>query len=419
MDQNLQSTLGFIGVADESMKEANYSQDYMVKIRRVWSDLLVYLSQYHIPNFSKDEGKEFLKRCYGISKDVQHNRLKRSDQIKRRAILILFNCQEYNEVNAPKQLPSCDFGDNYAGIFSLFLETRKHQGFAFSTIERDIRCLSRLASYLDSRSIIKISSLEVSHIIGFMRSVSSIQKIPTLRGTVHTLRIFFHYLYGKGMTSIDLSSQVPVVKNTPHSLIPSAFSKEDIQCMLHSVDRGNPTGKRNYAILMLASKLGIRASDICNLAFENLKWETNTIEFIQKKTGKSAILPLLNDVGEAIIDYIKDGRPKSKTNYVFLRHLTPVGPMRPASLHIIVTEQLHIADIVIPDGKRHGTHSLRHSLAGALLDNNTPLPIITEILAHEDGDTTAAYLKIDLRHLRELSLEVSSWNPVWIGGAGR
>jgi integrase len=189
--------------------------------------------------------------------------------------------------------------------------------------------------------------------------------------------------------------------------------------MLHSVDRGNPTGKRNYAILMLASKLGIRASDICNLAFENLKWETNTIEFIQKKTGKSAILPLLNDVGEAIIDYIKDGRPKSKTNYVFLRHLTPVGPMRPASLHIIVTEQLHIADIVIPDGKRHGTHSLRHSLAGALLDNNTPLPIITEILAHEDGDTTAAYLKIDLRHLRELSLEVSSWNPVWIGGAGR
>ena len=97
MNQNLQSTLGLIGVADESMKEANYSQDYMVKIRRVWSDLLVYLSQYHIPNFSKDEGKEFLKRCYGISKDVQHNRLKRSDQIKRRAILILFNCQEYNE----------------------------------------------------------------------------------------------------------------------------------------------------------------------------------------------------------------------------------------------------------------------------------------------------------------------------------
>ncbi|MEK7274442.1 MAG: site-specific integrase [Candidatus Desantisbacteria bacterium] len=419
MDQCLQSTLGLIAVADDSMQETNYSQDYMSKIQRVWKDLIGYLSQHHIPNFSKEVGQEFLEQCYGISKDVRHNRLKMSERTKRRAILILLNCQEYSKVNAPKQYPAYDFGVNYAGIFSSFLETRKQQVLAFSTIERDTRCLNRLASYLDSQGIIEIGLLKASHIIGFMESASSTQKLPTIRGTAHTLRILFHYLYGKDMTSTDLSSQVPIVKNAPHSVIPSSFSKVDIQCMLQSVDRGNPAGKRNYAILLLASKLGIRASDICNLTFENLKWETNTIEFIQKKTGKPAVLPLLNDAGEAIIDYIKFGRPKSKTSHVFLRHLTPVGPMRPASLHIIVTKQLHIADIVIPDGKRHGTHALRHSLAGVLLDNNTPLPIITEILAHADSNTTSAYLKIDLRHLRELSLGVPSWNPVWIGGAGR
>lgn len=419
MDQCLQSTSGLIAAADGSMQEASYSQDYMLKIQKVWKDLIGYLSQRSIPNFSKEVGKEFLEQCYGISKDVQHYRLKRSDQIKRRAILILFNCQEYNKVNSPKQYPAYEFGDDHFEIFSSFLGTRKQQGLAFSTIERDIRSLNHLGSYLDSQNIVEIGSLKVSHIIGFMESISSTRKIPTMRGVAHTLRIFFHYLYGKGITSTDLSSQVPIVKNTPHSVIPSAFSKADIQCLLQSVDRGNPVGKRNYAILILACKLGLRASDICSLTFANLKWATNTIEFIQKKTGKSAALPLLNDVGEAIIDYLKYGRPKSKTNYLFLRHLTPVGPMLPASLHIIVTEQLHIADIVIPEGKRHGTHALRHSLAGALLDNNTPLPIITEILAHEDGDTTMAYLKIDLKHLRELSLEVPSWNPVWIGGVAR
>jgi hypothetical protein len=147
MDQCLQSTSGLIAAADGSMQEANYSQDYMSKIQKVWKDLIGYLSQYSICDFSKEVGKEFLEQSYGIPRDVQHNRLKRSDQIKRRAILILFNCQEYNKLNSPKQYPAYDFGDDYFEIFSSFLGTRKQQGLAFSTIERDIRCLNHLGSY--------------------------------------------------------------------------------------------------------------------------------------------------------------------------------------------------------------------------------------------------------------------------------
>jgi site-specific recombinase XerD len=419
MEDFLVEPAELIELAETAMKEANYKEDYMSKIKKTWRDLLDYLSEHDIYYLSKDVAVDFLEQCYGIPRNANHNKLKRSDKTRRRAVLILLNCQEFKKLNAPKRHAPYDFGNNFTELFSLFIEQRKQQGFAFTTVNNDVKCLNLLSSYLDSQGITDTASLVASNIIGFMEYVSSPRKIPTTKGISHTLRVILRYFYEQGMTATDLAPWVPVVKGTPHAIIPSAFSKEDVLCMLDSVDRGNPTGKRNYAILLLASKLGIRASDICGLTFENLKWDTNTIQFIQKKTGKPAVLPLLNDMGEAIIDYIKHGRPKFETAYVFLRHLTPVGPMKPGSLHMIAAQQFHTAKIVIPEGKRHGTHSLRFSLAAALLDNNTPLPIIKEILAHENSDTTKTYLKIGLRHLRELSLETPPWNPVWIGGAGK
>lgn len=408
-----------IEFAEAAMKDANYKDDYMYKIKKAWRDLQDYLNEHDIPYLSKAVAIDFLEQCYNIPRDANHNKLKRSDQTRRRAILILLNCQEHQKLNAPQQHTPYDFGDSFAEPFLLFIEDRKKQGLAFSTINNDVRCLNLLASYLDSQGITDIASITAPNIIGFMEHVSTPRKIPTTKGISHIIRVILRYFHVQGMTATDLAAWVPAVKGTLHAIIPSAFCKEDVLRMLESVDRGGPTGKRDYAILLLASKLGIRASDICALTFENLKWNTNTIQFIQKKTGRPAVLPLLNDVGEAIIDYIKYGRPKSETPHVFLRHLTPVGPMKPASLHSIAAKQFHTAKIVIPEGKMHGTHSLRFSLASALLDNDTPLPIIKEILVHENSNTTKTYLKIDVRHLRELSLETPPWNPVWTGGAGQ
>jgi site-specific recombinase XerD len=150
--------------------------------------------------------------------------------------------------------------------------------------------------------------------------------------------------------------------------------------------------------------------------FDNFKWESNTIELKQAKTGEPIVLPLLNDVGEAVIDYIKYGRPTVETNKVFLRLSAPIGRMKAPTLHSIVTQYMNKAGILIPEGKKHGPHALRHSLASALLHNNTPMPVISEILGHTDSQTTSAYLKIDTLHLREYALDVPSIKVMLAGG---
>ena len=159
-------------------------------------------------------------------------------------------------------------------------------------------------------------------------------------------------------------------------------------------------------MILIAARLGLRAQDICDLSFNNLKWEANTIELMQEKTEQPLVLPLLEDVGLAIIDYLKYARPDYEfTNAIFLRLTPPVGKLQAPTLHSIVTQHMRAAGIKVQDGKKHGPHALRHSLASALLEQNTPLPIISEVLGHINTSSTAAYLKIDVNQLRTCSLE--------------
>lgn len=197
-----------------------------------------------------------------------------------------------------------------------------------------------------------------------------------------------------------------------NSHIPSAYPKSDVKKILEAVDRANPNGKRDYAILLLASELGLRSSDIRNLKFSNLHWEKNTIELTMSKTGKEITLPLLENIGMAIIDYLKYGRPHTDLDIIFLRHISPIQQLSASGVTRIVSRYIYKSGIEVKPGQRKGPHALRHSLASALLEENIPLPIISEILGHSDSRTTEIYLKIDIKQLRNCALEVSKfdWN---------
>ena len=169
-------------------------------------------------------------------------------------------------------------------------------------------------------------------------------------------------------------------------------------------------------MVLMAAQLGMRASDICGLKFENLHWEKSTVEFVTQKTGKATVLPLTADVGNAIIKYLKEVRPASSDSHVFLRMQAPYTKLNPAALHSIVTKAFRDADIVVNPGRRHGPHSLRASLATSMLKNETPLPVISEALSHSTTDTTKIYLKVDMHHLRPLALDVPDLTGVWMGG---
>lgn len=166
-------------------------------------------------------------------------------------------------------------------------------------------------------------------------------------------------------------------------------------------------GKRNYAIILLACRLGLRISDIKKLTFGNFRWEDKQLVFVQSKTRAGVSLPLIQDVGWAVIDYLKYGRPNVETPYVFIRHLAPFLPFSEDDhLHQMIVKYMRLAHIPISSKKRVGMHSLRHTLASLLLENNTPLPTISDVLGHIDTESTAVYLKVDIKKLKECPLDI-------------
>jgi integrase len=168
---------------------------------------------------------------------------------------------------------------------------------------------------------------------------------------------------------------------------------------------GNPCGIRDYAIILLLARLGLRSSDVANLRFSNIDWENDMICLTQVKTGNPLKLPLLSDVGEAIINYLKNARPKSDSDHVFIRIKPPYTEFNPGAVGALVHERLVKAGIRL-EGRKSGSHALRHSLAKRLLEHEIPLPVISEILGHASTETTMTYLRIDINELKRCALEV-------------
>jgi len=175
----------------------------------------------------------------------------------------------------------------------------------------------------------------------------------------------------------------------------------------NSITNNNPRERRDYAMLLLAARVGLRSSDIINLKFSNINWEKNEINLVQQKTKTPLTLPLLKDVGEAIINYIKNGRPNIEDQHIFIREAKPYMKLSSSSLYMIVDGYLKRAKIKIPTGKKHGPHALRHSLATLLLENNIPISTIKEILAHQSTETTKIYLKVSEKQLLQCALDVT------------
>ena len=416
--ENQMTILDLVEFAKESMEQAGYSADYISALSKTWNVLIRYLSKKNIPCYSSFAGTTFLKDLYNIRSDRPYCKLLGTDKRRKRAILILNNCTEHKTLFVPPSYHVCNFSKRFERKFQMFIDSRIKQGYSLSTINGNIYCLNRLSDYLDDLDIQSLDEIKSIHIVGFMKRQSIGGKIPTLKNITSCLRLFLKFLFSKNYIFRNLSSFVPQVKSRPYK-IPSVYTKDEIQKMLSCIDRSGPKGKRDYAMILLATRLGMRASDICGLKFENLKWHKDTIEFVTKKTSASVILPLIGEVGEAIIEYLKYGRSDSEDRHIFLRMQIPLVAMKPSSLHLIVSKALRKADIPLLPGKHHGPHALRASLASAMLDKNISLPVISEALTHKSTDTTRNYIKIDIGHLRDYSLEVMPLGNVWMGGVRR
>ncbi len=391
------------------LKKVQYSDSYIGGFVTVWNRLANYMEKRSSTAYSAKLGLDFLETEYGIT---VYKKLNQKNKIRTRAINILSDYLLHGIIFPRRRQGARTYHPQFQPLFQGYIDKKREGGLSNDTLQSYEIYLGRFSDYLNSRGIADIRDINEAVVLGFTETF--IRYSPSvIHCTLCSLRTFFHYLFRNGFVSRDFAYIVPRDGYRRRTKVPSAYPKEDVEKLLKSIDRGNPKGKRDYAIILIAARLGLRAQDICNLSFNNLKWETNTIELLQEKTEEPIILPMLEDVGLAIIDYLKHARPECEsTNVVFLRLVPPMGKLQAPTLHSIVTQHMRTAGIKIHNGKKHGPHALRHSLASALLEENTPLPIISEVLGHANTESTSAYLKIDINQLRRCSLDPSSfyWN---------
>lgn len=285
-----------------------------------------------------------------------------------------------------------------------FIEFRKNAySLAQITVNNYRLYLHSFFCFLNDRSIRVLSKITLAEISQFLRRLNS-TKSAAQHMALGVLRTFTKYLYEEKLISEDYSQKIPSDNYRQQAQIPSTFSKEEIDQLIAVIDRANPKGKRDYAIFLLALKLGFRASDIASLKFANIFWSVNEFNFEQQKTAKSITLPILPEVGNALIDYLKYGRPVSSEKHVFLQVIPPYQKIVPHDVANCLRFYLKRAGINVHN-RKHGPHALRHSFASCLLNNGTPLPVISEALGHTTSLSTMFYLRIDTSSLKQCALE--------------
>jgi len=392
-----------IAAATDALVEFKYSPKTLNKFKAEWKKLIQYAQSKDVQIYSVELSQNFLRETYHLEAGTK---LARKDYGKVRALQILTNFYLNQTINLRRKYKEFHLPDSFKVEIDGFLKDEIEHSSSKNTREGILYALYNFIAYLSQQSITQLSEVSPQDIHRYLQTLTDYCK-RTIKFNFQILRRFFAYLYTSGLCHQDLSLSIPSIKMGGNgSDIPSVYTENEILRLLKAVDRANPIGKRDYAILLLAIKLGLRRSDLRNLKLESLKWETNRIELIQQKTGQVLNLPILEEIGAALIDYLKNGRPKVLSEYVFLKHVPVYGKLSPTGLNNIANKYFRQAEITIPKGKKHGLHALRHSLASHLLENQTPIVVISEILGHLNSHTTGVYLKIDLHQLRTCALEV-------------
>ncbi|MCL1874666.1 MAG: tyrosine-type recombinase/integrase [Synergistaceae bacterium] len=350
-----------------------------------------FLEDYGEKDYSKEFGQRFLAEftlqahhstsCFSHAKIVIH---RLNEIIDGKSFAPRF-CE-------PK--PECP--PQFSVHYELYCEHLKQLGSAHSTIGNHKRHVGRMLSWLVG-VVPSLSSLTSADIYGILTNHAQ------HTGFMPVARRFLNYLFDNKVTKTNLSDCIPKMRQ-PQPM-PSVYSGEEVSKLLSSIDRSTSMGKRDYAILLLAAKLGLRSSDIVNLKLQDIDYDKKTIDIIQVKTGKPLTLVLNADVEESLDEYVKHGRPQSEHEHVFLNTQAPYSPLCAGTGYSITQRSFDRAGISAT-GRRRGTHALRMSYATSLVTKGVPYAVVTEALGHDDPESAKYYVRVDVRRLRLCALNV-------------
>ena len=354
-----------IASAVKHLENLGYRHGTIRNYQYTWKEFAQFtLENSKEKTFSTDLVFQFLYSC-GISDKVETNMTFRQRHIRNVMHALTYFALHGCFQRRSHVVEKTKLSDNMQETLSGYEQFCREQLWSpLGTIRSRKRDITRFLHYLDSHGIASVKEIQASTLSRFVASCAHL-KPATLAHLVSSIRSFLRYLYMTGSIDSNMVEHVPKIRVRSDEHIPSVWKSEDVDALLAAVDRSSPCGKRDYAILLLAVRLGMRVSDIRNLRFENLLWEQARIEINQAKSREPLALPLTEEIGNALIDYLRYGRPASQLREVFLRAHAPFKPFgHDNNLHYIITRYRRRAAINLPVQNRKGMHSLRHTMYG-------------------------------------------------------
>jgi len=362
--------------------------------------LLNYAMENEIQEFSRELGINFLqseKECNYKEKTIEsrHSAIKHLERL-----LFGEKPRPYKKPgiskprgkNIKSQRP---YPEQFAQTVGDFFEFLRYSNYRESTIRYYNDTLLRMLWDFDEQGIKTWKEIKANNLtITFSRS-------PMKINFYFHIKKFFKYLVDENIISYNYSGILP--KMTIKSGIPSVYSSDEINILLNSIDRTKPRGKRNYAIILMGVRLGLRASDIRLLRFDNVNFEYSIISFVQHKTRIPQKISLVEEVERALRDYINNGRVESDEPYIFLNKFGK--PFGAKVIQTLIGECFRNSGIDFGI-RKHGSHALRMTFASELVQENVPYEVVRTLLGHVNRGSTKQYVQLALEKLRMCALDV-------------
>lgn len=386
--------------ADRELRRLNLSPRTVYGHCKELREFADYCAQNAMQIYSPDTGLIYFLQRYGLDMADSTVKLTEQQRATRRTIRFLddiyqFGCARRNSHHDYKVPPA------YADVLESYLSDCIKNNGAPGTIDVKRTKLKQFLCYLDGRRIL-LPDITASDVSDYMTTLYQYKR-ETIHIISSVLRDFFRYLHTSGILENNLAGDVPRPKIYVEESFPETWTPEEIRQLLSAINRRTAIGTRDYAMILLAVLLGMRAGDICALNFKEIDWRKKVITYTQQKSGKINTLPLLPLIGEAIIDYLKNGRLDSDCDNVFIRHIHPYGAIASSStLSETIKRYMRQAGLTIKS--RKVAHSMRHTVASTLLRNGVPLMTVSNIMGHDTPKTTIAYTKADIPALRKCAL---------------
>lgn len=388
-----------LGPFAESLSQQGYAEPYIHRQVMLAACFSRWLKQTSVPphRITSEHPAQYLRSRY---------RRRRPNQGDRSAFAHLIKFLRCEGVIAAKKVAARQLTPTERCVHAYEQYLREERALAEATIINYVPFVVQFLKDGFGTGPVKLSSLAAGDVVGFVQR--QVRRLHLKRAKLLTtaLRSFLHYARYRGEIRLDLAAAVPCVANWSMPSIPRGIAPDQVRRLLSQIDRSTAVGRRDYAILLLLARLGLRSGEVAFLELDDIDWDAACLS-VHGKSGRRSQLPLPKDVGDAIVAYLQDGRPRSTSRRVFLRARAPVrGFLSSCAVGSIVHHAIQRSGIEAPTT---GAHQFRHGLATQMLREGASLTQIGELLGHQSPETTKIYTKVDLEALRTLALP-------WPGG---